>query len=261
MKPDAWSKERAESFLDQDAVKAYRFRAPYPEETFQILHELLKDEPRHVLDVGCGTGAVARNILDFVDCVDALDPSAAMIEEGKKMLGGDSPKIRWILGRAEDADLNPPYAQIVAAMSIHWFDWNVVMKRFGNMLTPNGYLVILYNSFGSLPWEGELRELRHQTRGYEYPRPTIAAGELEKQGLFTICGEKKTAPMIFKQKIDGYIEQFHSRSDMARVKMGSAAADKFDSELRELLSHYIKGDTLRMEVHAQIVWGRPLRTR
>lgn len=258
MKPESWSKERARSFLDQDTVKAYRLRAPYPDETFRILRELIKDEPRHVLDVGCGTGAVARNILNFVDRVDALDPSAAMIEEGKKMPRGDSPKICWILGNAEDVELNPPYAQIVAAMSIHWLDWNVVMERFGRMLTPEGYFVIIYNSFGSLPWEEELRALRRRTRGYEYPRPTGAAGELEKAGLFTICGERETAPVIFRQKIEDYIEQFHSRSDMARVKMGTKAAAEFDKNLRELLTRYVSNDTMELKVHAQITWGKPV---
>ncbi len=257
MKHESWSKERAESFLDRDAVKAYRHRAPYPDETFEILRELIKDEPRHVLDVGCGTGAVARNILDFVDCVDALDPSSAMIEEGKMMPGGNSPRIRWILGNAEDAVLDPPYAQIVAAMSIHWLDWNVVMPRFASTLTPNGYLAIIYNSFGTLPWEEDLRTLRRRTRGYEYPRPTTAPAELVKAGLFEICGEKKTAPEIFRQKVDDYIEQFHSRSDMARVKMGETAADEFDDELRSLLSRHVEGDMLQMEVRAQITWGRP----
>lgn len=258
MKPESWSQERAQSFLDKGTVKAYRLRAPYPEETFRVITELIEDEPRHVLDVGCGTGAVARNISRLVERVDALDPSVEMIEEGRRMPEGSNPKIRWIVGKAEDAELYPPYAQIVAAMSIHWLDWNVVMPRFASMLAPNGYLTIIYNSFGSLPWEEELKALRRRTRKYEYPRPTIAAAELVKAGLFEIHGEKKTAPEIFRQSVDDYIEQFHSRSDMARVKMGEAAADEFDNELRSLLSRHVRGNMLQMEVRAQITWGRPL---
>jgi hypothetical protein len=41
-------------FQDQSVVDRYHLRPTYPPETFTILGELIVDEPRAVLDVGCG---------------------------------------------------------------------------------------------------------------------------------------------------------------------------------------------------------------
>jgi len=258
MKPAAWSKDRAESFLDEDAVHAYRHRAPYPDEVFSILAGLITETPRVVLDVGCGSGAVARYLTPLVDRVDAVDPSAAMIAAGRKLPGGDHPRLRWIADRAEDAPLQPPYAQIVAGMSLHWLDWEVALPRFARILTPHGFLVVLYNSFGEVPWKEELRALRHEVRNYDYPRPLEAVDELEKDGLFQRCGAKETTPIAFRQTVADYVEQHHSRSDMARVKIGVEGADRFDAELRRILAKYVHGDEIALETTARVVWGKPL---
>ena len=61
----------------------YHYRAPYPEETFQILSDLIVDEPRVVLDVGTGQGNIARPLLPFVERIDAVDFSENMIESGQ----------------------------------------------------------------------------------------------------------------------------------------------------------------------------------
>src|SRR5439155_17899141 len=103
--------------------EAYRSRPPYPDELFEILAGLISDEPRVVLDAGCGTGEIARPLLGRVDRVDAVDFSPAMIERGRRSPGGDHPNLRWIVGRAEDVPLAPPYALITAGASLHWMDW------------------------------------------------------------------------------------------------------------------------------------------
>ncbi|HEY8862497.1 MAG TPA: class I SAM-dependent methyltransferase, partial [Candidatus Limnocylindria bacterium] len=95
-----------EVFRDTDVARAYRQRAPYPEETFAILESLLVD-PRTVLDAGAGTGALARRMLRFAKRVDAVDPSEAMIQEGRQLPGGTDPRLAWIKGTAEDAPLDP----------------------------------------------------------------------------------------------------------------------------------------------------------
>jgi 2-polyprenyl-3-methyl-5-hydroxy-6-metoxy-1,4-benzoquinol methylase len=113
----------ARAFQDRSVAAAYRLRPPYPPETFEVLAGLLADGPRVALDVGCGDGAIARPLAPLVDRVDAVDASAAMIEAGKGLPGGGHPRLRWIIGRAEDAPLRPPYALVTAGSSLHWMDW------------------------------------------------------------------------------------------------------------------------------------------
>lgn len=49
-------------FCDPSVAERYQLRPSYPPETFAILHGLIADQPAKVLDIGCGTGVIARNI-------------------------------------------------------------------------------------------------------------------------------------------------------------------------------------------------------
>src|SRR5690242_11835978 len=113
-KPDFLGPQAAAAFQDASVAAAYRYRPAYAPAAIDLLTGLLSDRPRAVLDVGCGTGAVARALAPRVDRVDALDVSAAMVAAGRALPGGADPRLRWIVGRAEDAPLAPPYALITA---------------------------------------------------------------------------------------------------------------------------------------------------
>jgi SAM-dependent methyltransferase len=259
LKPEAWNKERAESFQNPDTVSAYQYRAPYPVETFQILSGLIADSPRTVLDAGCGRGEIARNLINLVDRVDAVDFSLPMIESGKKLAHGNHPYLNWICGKVEDAPLNPSYSLITAGHSLHWLDWEVVMPRFAKMLIPNGYLAIVGNVFSPPAWEEGLQKLRVKYGGdVPPPKPFDLGKELEEADLFKRKGERETASVIYSNSRDAYVEHFHSRSDMARARIGEEAATGFDNDLRELLAEYVEGDMVEVTLHARITWGKPL---
>lgn len=123
-KPKHLSRTYAEQFQEHSVVAAYVHRPPIPSPVFDKLLELLVDTPQAVLDAGCGMGAVARSLAPLVDRVDAVDFSSAMIEAGRQLPNGDRPNVRWIEGRIETVPLDPPYALIVAAGSLHWMDWS-----------------------------------------------------------------------------------------------------------------------------------------
>lgn len=82
-KPDFYSVEHGEAFIDAEVAATYHTRPPYPDEVFDLLNELLGSEPRKVLDLGCGTGAIANRLAPHVDRIDAVDISAPMIEAGR----------------------------------------------------------------------------------------------------------------------------------------------------------------------------------
>jgi len=142
-KPAHLAPEYGEQFKDYSMVEAYKYRPPYPDEIFEILDTLITEQPRHVLDIGCGTGAIARHLVDKVDRLDAVDFSQNMIEHGKKLPNGDNPHLHWIYGRVEDVTLEPPYVLVTAGASLHWMNWDVVLPRFREVLTPKGYLAII----------------------------------------------------------------------------------------------------------------------
>jgi ubiquinone/menaquinone biosynthesis C-methylase UbiE len=95
----AHPRELGRAFQDAEVVRNYRYRQPYPSEIFEILEGLLV-APRTVLDAGSGTGALTIGLARFAERIDAVDPSAAMLREARRMPGADSERIGCIEGAA-----------------------------------------------------------------------------------------------------------------------------------------------------------------
>lgn len=106
-KPAYWGAEYATWFRDAGVVAAYRYRPPYPDEVFDVLMGLVVDSPKVVLDIGAGTGGIARRLAGMVERVDAVDFSPGMIEEGQGLPGGGHPNLCWIMGKVEEATMAP----------------------------------------------------------------------------------------------------------------------------------------------------------
>jgi SAM-dependent methyltransferase len=257
-KPEWFGEKYAAVFQEHGVAVAYQYRPPYPDAAIAILASLIADTPRRVLDVGCGTGFIARRLVDQVDHVDALDVSQAMIDEGRRLPNGDHPRLVWSVGRAEDALLSPPYALITAGDSIHWLDWEVALPRFASLLTPSGWLAIVQNEQLPVPWGGELLPIIQHYSIYGKFEPVDIAAELERRGLFRKRGGARTVPVPFTQSIDAYVESFHGRASLARERMAPEAAAAFDAEVRRLVATYTV-HTVELQLVAEIAWGKPLR--
>ncbi|MHC5037786.1 MAG: class I SAM-dependent methyltransferase [Planctomycetota bacterium] len=248
----------ASQFKEASIVDAYRYRPPYPLETFHILAELIADEPKAVLDAGCGAGNLARFLIGFADRVDAVDFSVPMIETAKRLEGGDHPNIRWICAPMEEAPLAPPYALVTAGASLHWMDWEIVIPRFRYVLAPKGTLALVNHTFGSLPWDEALREIIPRYSTNQDYQPYNLVEELEERGLFRRVGEKRTRSIPFHQSVEAYIESFHSSNGFSRERMTEEAAVAFDEEVRALVSAHVPDGAFTVLVGARVEWGMPL---
>jgi ubiquinone/menaquinone biosynthesis C-methylase UbiE len=258
-KPKHLGPEYASQFSDKSVVEVYHHRPLYPVETFRIVAELVIGEPKVVLDAGCGTGPIARELIDYVDRIDAVDISSPMIAKGRIMSGGTNPHLHWLLGPMETVPLNPPYGLITAGASLHWMDWEVVLPRFKDVLHPGGYVCLVGKS-GTIPdpWRTPLLALitRYSTnRDYQ---PYDIVQELESRGLFQKIGDRQTAPTSFKQSIESYVESIHSRNGFSRDRMSPEMAEAFDAEARALLSSFHPSGEIELQIMGTVTWGRPL---
>ena len=257
-RPESHGEQYVVRFQDQSVVDRYHLRPTYPPETFEILNALIVDEPRVVLDVGCGTGNVARPLAKYVERIDAVDRSLPMLERTRTLPGGDSRKIRWLHGRAEDVELQPPYSLVTAGESLHWMEWEVVLPRFERILTPHGVLAIVYTVDQPVPWrEGYRQIVRRFTNNPTYvPFDWIA--ELEKYQLFQKLGERKTAPVSVRQTVEDYIAAQHARSNLSLETMTAEQAAQFDAEMQALLAPFARDGLLTLSVVGGITWGKTL---
>ena len=119
-----------QAFEAADVVDNYQFRPEYPA---QIYDQLIALSPARdsVLDIGCGTGKIARGLSAVFRSVTAVDASRAMLRTAKD-LAGDVTNITWIQGLAESAIGDTgPFDLVVAAASIHWMDHDQLLPRLG----------------------------------------------------------------------------------------------------------------------------------
>ncbi len=257
-KPAFLGIEYANNFRNSRVAEAYCLRPPYPSEMFHILSSLISGRPSAVLDVGCGTGNIARGLVGLVDRIDAVDFSEQMIEKGKRLPNGNHPSLRWILGRAEEAALQPPYALLTAGQSLHWMGWNVVFRRFSEILRPQGCLAIVDLDEESYLWKDSLQKLikKYSTNPSYYAYDMT--GELEKHGLFKRLGERKTGSVPFVQSMEDYIESLHSQSSLTRDQMGEENARNFDNEVRGIVSEFYPTGKLELRVFGTVLWGETM---
>ncbi|GHO56829.1 class I SAM-dependent methyltransferase [Ktedonobacter robiniae] len=254
-KPGHLGLKYAEQFKDSSIAEAYHHRSPYADEAIHKLVELITDEPRTVLDVGCGTGDLARRLAGLVERVDAVDFSQAMLNEGRALPGGDHPHLRWIYGRVEEVELQPPYGLVTAGESLHWMEWGVVLPLFHRILTSHGYLAIVERGHEPAPWNQGLGALIQRFSTNKEYRPYNLVEELEERHLFQKQGSFRTRSSVFVQSIEDYIHSLHSRNGLSRERMDKAATQTFDAEVRKLLTPFLQDDNLTLSVFDEVVWG------
>jgi SAM-dependent methyltransferase len=260
-KPKQFATQYASIFGDVSVVSAYQYRPPYPAETFELLLSLLDAdaETRTVLDVGCGPGVIARQLVRAVDRVDAVDIAARMIAAGKALPGGEDSKLCWIYGAIEHVALHPPYALIVAAASLHWLHWEKVLPRFHDVLTLGGYLAVVDVVIEPTPWKNALGFISEYSMNKDFqPFDSITVTrELAARALFEQHGIKTTAPVPFRQSVAEYAESFHARNGLSRDRMDAKAAREFDGKLRELMHRYCPSGVVELQVRGSVIWGKP----
>lgn len=256
-KPDHLGPDYGAQFSDPSVVAAYHLRPPYLAEVFDVLTDLIVDRPRVVLDAGTGTGEIARPLATRVDRVDAVDPSPEMIARGRGQPGGDASNLRWLRGFAEDVALSPPYALIVAAASLHWMEWTVVLPRFRDLLTPRGVLAVVEDREVSSPWGEALGQLCAEFSTNRTYRPYKVIDEIETRGLFRQSGRYATRAVPFFQPVADYVESFHARNGFSRDRMAPGQAAAFDHQLRLLVAPFAADGIVRMKRMNEIVWGVP----
>jgi ubiquinone/menaquinone biosynthesis C-methylase UbiE len=256
-KPSYSGPEYASRFKDPDVARAYLCRPPYPSETFHILSSLLPTSHRRVLDVGCGTGEIARNLVNYADSVDAVDFSKSMIELGRRLPGGANGNLRWIVEKVEEAHVYPPYSLITEGESLHWMDWDAIFPLFRRILTAQGHLALVERKEDEeIPWKDQLLKIMAKySTDPKYEQFDMAAN-LEKNGLFQKQGESRTLPITLTQTLEDYVESFHSWSEFSRSSMHDNAG-KFDNEVRSLVSSFTLGNPVERKVSALVIWGRP----
>lgn len=251
----------AAQFQDASVAAVYRKRPPYPETTLDILIGLLPQRRALVLDLGCGTGEIAIPLSRHVAHIDAVDRSSAMLDVARSIAGSACRNVSWLNDTAEQYHYGIPYDLVVAGASLHWMDWEVVLRKIRRSLNPNGFVAIVdKTAFMEAPWrEKVLRIIPKYSTNREYQRFDFV-DELCARRLFRVVGRQTTPPEDFEQSVEDYVSSFHSRNGFSRDRMSEENARQFDAEVSSLVRPFADDGMLRTVVRATATWGVPLAT-
>ncbi len=133
-----------------------KHRAGFPPELFDRLGRFgvgLADQ--RCLDLGTGTGTVARSLALRGCVVTALDPSAAMLEAARGLDAAAGVTVEYVAGKAEDTGLpTGAFDVVTAGQCWHWFDPAKAAAEVRRLLVPGGALVLC--NFDWIPLPGNV---------------------------------------------------------------------------------------------------------
>jgi len=254
-KPAQWAGEHGSAWLDEETARAYVSRPPYPQATFDVLARLGARGGR-VLDLGTGTGELARRLVGVAARLDAVDVSASMLSVARRLPDGDHPTIRWIEGGVESAPLDPPYDLAIAGDSIHWMDWNRLFARLHDVLRPGARLVVVTREDERTPWQDSLRPLIARHSVNRDWKPLDVVEELKRRDLFRVEGRHSTGSVPVRQTLPEYLDLLHSRSALTRSRLGPDASRDFDDEVHAIVRSHLLDGWLTYPVSSGLVWGQ-----
>ena len=247
----------AAAFQLDGVVRHYHLRTPYPGALPLFLRTLCTAPRPIVLELGTGTGTIARGLAEHVERVDAVDLSPAMLARARELSSDRYPNIRWIEAPAESAPLDGPYALAVAGDSLHWMDWDVTLPRLAGALAPDAVLAIVHAVIPSPPWSSELSQLFAKYSVIPESKPLDLIEEIARLGLFEVRGRTVVGPEAFERTIEQYVDALHSTASLPRERLGNARANEFDNEVRRLLREHGVGEVVSLEASAEVTWGIP----
>lgn len=162
-----------------------------------LAHAAAPEPGRRVLEIGCGTGAVTRLLVERGARVTALDQNPAMLEQARQRLSGSPPdSVQWIERTAAEIDAMPEHAfdAVVASLSLSEMsqgERSFVLRHASQRLRPGGQLLVADEVRPRSAWHRALHALLRAPQALlgwllagsiSRPIPDLA-GELRAAGL------------------------------------------------------------------------------
>ena len=139
---------------------------------------LVPEHCRVAVDLGAGTGLLARALLRAAEQVVAVEPDERM----RSVLRTRSPGVRVVAGRGEDIPLPDGSADgVFASSSWHWMDPVLAVPEVARVLRPGGRFGVIWTSRdGEVGWVRVINSLREP--GPARPAAELATGEPGTEG-------------------------------------------------------------------------------
>lgn len=218
-------------------------RPEWPRELVErLLAELALGPSSTVVDLGAGTGKLARQVVGAVGRVVAVEPSRAMREECARLV----PRAEVVDGSAEAIPLpDASVDAVLAAEAFHWFATPAAVAEIARVVRPGGGLGLLWNVHAWTGDETAMREVGGMIMSRRAPGKTrverMGSGEwrdvIEGSGAFGPLGEAELRWEL-QLDLDAFIRHVSTWSFIAALEDGErhSLLSDVESALRERLA-------------------------
>lgn len=240
------------------AVDYAKHRAGFPNSLFNKLSEYGIGLPgQSIVDLGTGTGTLARGFANRGAYAIGIDPSVSLLEQARQLTESAQIKVDYRVASAEDTGLPDASADVVTAGQCwHWFDRGRAVKEITRILKANGLIAIAH--FDWIPLKGNVVEATEQLIKAHNPAWNLGGGNgLYPQWLQDIgeAGFRDIRTFSYDLFVSYTHEDWRGRIRASAGVGASLTPEKveiFDRELALLLE--TKYPTSILQVHHR-VWA------
>lgn len=227
-----------------------RYRAGFPDELFARLAIFgIGVASQRVLDLGTGTGTLARGFARRGCLVTGLDPSAPLTDEAKRLDQEVGVSIQYVTAKAEQTGLpDASFDVVTAGQCWHWFDRPQVAREVRRLLVPRGWLVIAH--FDWIPLPGNVVEATEKLIEQYNPEWKLGGG----RGMYprwltdiAVAGFQNIETFSFDVFTSYSHEAWRGRIRASAGVAASLSPEKvvrFDADLQQLLQERFPVDPL-----------------
>ena len=209
-----------------------------------------------IVDVGCGTGLLAKIFLELGNRVIGIEPNAEMREAGERYLS-EFNRFSMVAGTAEETTLGDHTADfVIAAQAFHWFQPKATRLEFSRILKSEGWAVLIWHD-RDLEATPFLRAYEDFLQRYATDYATVAHNKVANSGAL----ERFFSPDRMHTITQSTQQQFDLDGLRGRLLSSSYApreGPRAEAMLRELpelfAAHAVNGQVV-MEYHTRIYYS------
>lgn len=246
--------------LTADDYACHRAGFPVSFFTRMAAHGIGKPQ-QVVVDLGTGTGTVARGLALKGAEVIAIDPSLSMMLQAEQLDKASGVEVDYRMAKAEETHLPSACADVVTAGQCwHWFDRAKAAQEVRRILRPDGLVVIAH--FDWLPLKGNVVEATEQLILNYNPDWHLGGGtglypawlrDLGEAGFRDIQTFSYDEPAIYTPV--GWRGRIRASAGVG-ASLPPEAVARFDEELATILVERYPGEKLAIPHRIFVVMAR-----